>query len=102
MSSIAPIRPHFQQLATLVRGHAAARQWPAVSYQADFRTVVFVGGSHPTQQGNSVFWNSDWDAGAASVDHAVGVESGAKAWQAFLQKALYPDLLRADAALLKL
>jgi hypothetical protein len=102
MSSVAPSRPHFQQLATLVRSHAAARGWPAVTYQGDFRTVVRVGSGRPTLQGNSVFWNSDWDADVARVDHAVGVESGVEAWQAFLQKALYPDLLRADAELLKL
>ena len=102
MSSIAPSRPHFQQLAALVHGHAARQGWPPVTYQAAFRTVLRAASENRTLEGNSVFWNTDWDANAACVDHAVGVERGEEAWQTFLEKAFYPDLLRADAELGKL
>jgi len=99
MVSIAPIRPHFQQLATLVHSHAATRGWPKITFQAAFRTVVRAGAGTPTLEGNSVFWDSGWDADAAFPDHTVGVASGEEAWREFLLNALYADLLRADAAL---
>ena len=102
MSSIAPIRPHFQALGTLVHSHAAAREWPKITYQAAFRTVDRAGAGTPTLEGNSVFWDSGWDADAASPDHTVGVGWGKKAWTVFIRQAFYSDLLRADAELVKL
>jgi len=99
ISSVAPIRPHFQQLATLVHSHAAVRGWPKIEFEAAFITVVRAGGEPPSLDGNSVLWDSSWDADAAHPEHTVGVASGEEAWQAFLLVALYSDLLRADAEL---
>src|SRR6266568_7686909 len=101
MSSIAPIRPHFQTLATLVHSHAAARGWPGIEFQAAFRTVVKAEARASTLEGNSVFWDSGWDADASLPDHTVGVGRGEEDWRAFLLAAFYSDLLRADAELLK-
>jgi hypothetical protein len=102
MSSIAPIRPHFLLVATQVQSHAAVLKWPEIEFQAAYRTVDKSGAGTPTLEGNSVYWNSDWDADAASPDHMVGVAAGEEAWQDFLLEALYSDLLRADAELVKL
>jgi hypothetical protein len=98
----APTRPHFQQLANLVHSHAAARCWPNVEFQAAFRTVDRVGEGASVLEGNSVFWDSDWDADASLPHHTVGVEEGEEAWRMFLVAAFYSDLLRADAQLLEI
>lgn len=99
MSIEAPGRAHFQQLADFVAGHAAAAGWPALTYQAGFITVVPPGGAERRLEGNSLFWNADWDAVSDCTDHPVRINSGEDAWRHFLALALYPDLLRADAAL---
>lgn len=101
MSNAAPKRAHFQQLADSVCYHAAAKNWPAVTYLAAFTSVAHPGAARRTLEGNSIFWNPDWDTEADSVDHRVGVRSGEPAWRIFLAAALYPDLLRADGELLK-
>jgi hypothetical protein len=101
MASIAPARPHFQQLADLVCGHAAARDWPKIEFEASFRTIIRAGGGASTLEGNSVFWNNSWDADADRPNHRVGVGSGEEAWRIFLFSAFYSDLLKADTELLK-
>lgn len=97
--STGPRRAHFQHLADLVFGHAAEQGWPKVTYQAAFISVVHPGTATRTLEGNSIFWKSDWDAQGDCTDHPVNVRSGEQAWRVFSARALYPDLLRADAAL---
>jgi hypothetical protein len=101
-ATVAPTRPHFQQFANVVHSHAAARGWPNIEFQAPFRTVLRVGEKAPVLEGNSVFWDTKWDADASLPDHTVGVGEGEEAWRVFLLAAFYSDLLRADAELLKI
>src|ERR1700730_17979686 len=100
MASVTPHRAHFQELADLVHRHAAAGGWPEITYQAAFITVVHAGTNERWLEGNSIYWNQDWDANAEIADHPVRVSSGEEAWCVFLEAALYPVLLRADAELL--
>jgi hypothetical protein len=60
---------------------------------------VRAGGGAPSLDGNSVFWDSSWDADASHPEHMVGVGPGEEPWRSFLVVALYSDLLRADEAL---
>ncbi len=101
VSTAAPRRAHFQQLADLVWKHAVARGWPEVTYQAAFITVAQSGTDQYRFEGNSIFWRPEWDA-TAGTDHGVRVRGGEEAWRVFLEVALYPDLLRADEGLQQL
>jgi hypothetical protein len=98
MTSATPQRAHFQQLADSVYLHASERDWPEISYQAAFTTVVQAGTDARRLEGNSVFWETAWDT-ESGADLSVKVASGEDAWRAFLEAALYPDLLRADEEL---
>jgi len=97
----APRRAHFQQLADMVSGHAAARGWPQVTYQAAYINIASRGAEKRLLEGNSIYWNTAWDSDADCNDHPVSVRSGQTAWSDFLVAAFYPDLLSADAELRK-
>lgn len=98
MSRAAPRRVSFQQLGDQVYQHAAARGWPEVAYQAAFRTVVEATTDQRQFEGNSLFWNPEWNTDLGA-DHSVRVGSGEDAWRVFVESALYPDLLRAEEEL---
>jgi hypothetical protein len=96
--SAAPHRGDFQQLDDLVCGHALAKSWPGVTYQAAFITVVQAGTQLRRFEGNSIFWQPEWET-AGDIDHSVQVRGGEGAWRVSLGSALYPDLLWADEEL---
>lgn len=102
MSKAAPNRANFQALANTVCGHAAAREWPAVTYEAAFISVAHSGTAERTLEGNSMFWDAGWNSQVHNPEHPVSIPRGEQSWRTFLERALYPDLLRADEELKKL